>query len=84
MARWARIRPVEDGFLEELLTHKGQLKIAFLAVEELDWKGVLPLRMIDLAIEYGCSVVPAKAGTQRRLDDSRWIPAFAGMTRECI
>ena len=26
------------------------------------------------------SVVPAKAGTQRRSLESHWIPAFAGMT----
>jgi hypothetical protein len=26
------------------------------------------------------SVVPAKAGTQCRPPESRWIPAFAGMT----
>jgi hypothetical protein len=27
-------------------------------------------------------VVPAKAGIQRRSDESHWIPAFAGTTRE--
>jgi hypothetical protein len=30
---------------------------------------------------YESVAVLAKAGTQRRLRETRWIPAFAGMTR---
>jgi hypothetical protein len=45
---------------------------------------VKPVATHGKEIVHLASVVPAKATTQCRLLESRWIPAFAGMTMEDV